>query len=229
MEMGSKGLELLKSFESCSLKAYKGTGESNYTIGWGHCNASIKSTDKITQAQADAYLVEDLKYFENLVTTNASKFSLNQNQFDALVDYTYNRGIKGLKELISNSKSISDISKNILIYWGSNTAVKTGLMKRRNAEKTLFDTAVSKSTSSSTTNPYKVPSSTATFKVGTVNSSYIKWIQFELNRHGASLTIDGEYGSKTAAQVKLYQKAKGLTMDGVAGPKTIASLKENAK
>jgi GH24 family phage-related lysozyme (muramidase) len=228
MTMGTKGLELLKSFESCSLKAYKLSNESNYTIGWGHSDSSIKANDKITQAKADAYLKEDLKYFENLVNNNTK--GLNQNQFDALVDYTYNRGIKGLKQLLENSKTNSDISDNILVYWGSNTAYKTGLMRRRKAEKALFDTATSsKSKSSSSKNPYTAPGDNITLKVGTVSSTYVKWLQYELKcTHGYSITIDGEYGSKTAAAVKCYQKLKGLTKDGIAGPKTIAQLKKDA-
>jgi peptidoglycan hydrolase-like protein with peptidoglycan-binding domain len=144
------------------------------------------------------------------------------------VDYTYNRGIKGLKQLLENSKTNSDISDNILVYWGSNTAYKTGLMRRRKAEKALFDTATSSKSSSS--NPYKAPGDNITLKVGIVSSTYVKWLQYELkNTHKYSITVDGEYGSKTAAAVKSYQKAKGLTMDGIAGPKTIAQLKKDAK
>jgi GH24 family phage-related lysozyme (muramidase) len=223
MVMGTEGLKLLKSYETCSLKAYINSGEKNYTIGWGHSSSDIKKGQTITQAQADAYLKEDLKSFEKIVTNNI-KLTLNQNQFDALVDYAYNRGSKGLKQLANNSKTISDLSKNILVYWGTNESAKAGIMKRRKAEKALFD----KTSGGSSMNPYSVPGNKVVLKAGMATSSYVKWLQFELNKGGAGLVVDGEYGSKTAAAVKAYQKANGLVVDGIAGPKTIASLKDNA-
>ena len=37
-------------------------------------------------------------------------------------------------------------------------------------------------------------------------------------------SIDGIYGSRTAAAVRSYQRDHGLTVDGICGPKTLASL-----
>ena len=37
-------------------------------------------------------------------------------------------------------------------------------------------------------------------------------------------SIDGIYGSRTAAAVRSYQKDRGLKVDGVCGPETLASL-----
>jgi N-acetylmuramoyl-L-alanine amidase len=37
-------------------------------------------------------------------------------------------------------------------------------------------------------------------------------------------SIDGIYGSRTAAAVRSYQKDKGLKVDGICGPETLASL-----
>ena len=39
-----------------------------------------------------------------------------------------------------------------------------------------------------------------------------------------SASIDGIYGSKTAAAVKRFQKDAGLTSDGICGPATLAAL-----
>ena len=113
MKMGAEGLKLLKSFECCSITAYKGAGEKYYTIGWGHCGPDVKKGQKISQALADEYLIEDLYIREEYVRKYVKSFKPNQNQFDALVDYVYNRGVKGLIELCNNSKTASDFSKNI--------------------------------------------------------------------------------------------------------------------
>lgn len=52
-------------------------------------------------------------------------------------------------------------------------------------------------------------------------------LQKLLNKAGDSIVVDGDFGSKTLAAVKAYQKRKGLKVDGVVGKKTIAALKVN--
>ena len=42
-------------------------------------------------------------------------------------------------------------------------------------------------------------------------------------------SIDGIYGSRTAAAVRSYQKDRGLKVDGICGPETLASLGITAK
>ncbi|MCD8085450.1 MAG: peptidoglycan-binding protein [Clostridiales bacterium] len=49
-------------------------------------------------------------------------------------------------------------------------------------------------------------------------------LQKLLNQMGSSLTEDGDFGSKTEAAVKSYQKKQGLTQDGICGPKTWAAI-----
>lgn len=142
MKTNSKGIELIKSFESCKLKAYKLKGDKYYTIGWGHSfDESIKEDTVWTQEQCDAQLEKDLSRFEDYVTNIAMKKfdNLNSNQFSALVSYTYNRGKRGLNQLVNNSDSISEMSENIVVYWGSAEKYKNGLVRRRKAEKELFD------------------------------------------------------------------------------------------
>lgn len=71
------------------------------------------------------------------------------------------------------------------------------------------------------TNPYRRSSNL--MKEGSRGES-VKWLQFELNRNGASLKVDGIYGKQTKLSVILYQKDKGLVQDGIAGRKTLTSL-----
>lgn len=72
-------------------------------------------------------------------------------------------------------------------------------------------------------NPYTLTSSL--MKLGSRGSS-VKWLQWELNRHGANLKIDGDFGQKTKLAVILYQKDHDLVQDGIVGKKTIESLKK---
>lgn len=49
-------------------------------------------------------------------------------------------------------------------------------------------------------------------------------LQKQLNAQGAKLFADGDFGDKTEAAVRAYQRKVGLVADGIAGPKTQAAL-----
>ena len=72
-------------------------------------------------------------------------------------------------------------------------------------------------------NPYQLTASL--LKEGSVGDS-VGWLQFELNRHGANLTVDKQFGKKTKLAVLLYQKEHGLVQDGIAGVNTLNSLRK---
>jgi hypothetical protein len=57
-----------------------------------------------------------------------------------------------------------------------------------------------------------------------MHDSHVTWIQQRLGKHGHVVKVDGEYGPKTAAAVKAFQKATHLSADGEVGPKTWAAL-----
>jgi murein L,D-transpeptidase YcbB/YkuD len=60
-----------------------------------------------------------------------------------------------------------------------------------------------------------------------VARSPVWWLQLTLNQcYGQSLTLDGDYGAKTAKAVKAAQAGvPGLAHDGVYGPRTRSALK----
>ena len=141
MVISTAGIELIKEFEGCYLTAYKNKGETYWTIGYGHYGPDVYEGMKITKAQATSMLENDLnsEYVPHVNNIALPKFpDLNQNQFDALVSYDYNRGPGGLKQLVNNSSTIEELGNNIPVYWGSNSYYKKGLIRRRNKEKELF-------------------------------------------------------------------------------------------
>ena len=142
MKTNIQGINLIKSFESCKLTAYKAVStEKYYTIGWGHYGADVTKGMKITQAQADALLVKDLEKFEAKVNKYQSKYNFNENQYSALVSFAYNVGnIDGLTA--NGTRTIAQISSKFAAYNKSGGKVLAGLTKRRAAEKKLFNTAV---------------------------------------------------------------------------------------
>ena len=141
MKTSSKGVSLIKSFEGCRLKAYK-CPAGVWTIGYGH-TAGVKEGDIITQKQADEYLRNDLAKYENAVLNYDAIYHFNQNQFDALVSFTYNCGVGNLKNLTQNGKrTLAQISTKLLLYNKAGGVVLRGLQRRRAAEKELFDTPI---------------------------------------------------------------------------------------
>ncbi|MGP9844702.1 C40 family peptidase [Brachybacterium sp. 107] len=52
----------------------------------------------------------------------------------------------------------------------------------------------------------------------------VKHLQRQLNSHGASIRVDGSFGSATLRAVKAQQSSARINVDGVVGPKTWNSL-----
>ncbi|MGO2773159.1 MAG: C40 family peptidase [Brachybacterium tyrofermentans] len=52
----------------------------------------------------------------------------------------------------------------------------------------------------------------------------VKHLQSQLNSHGASLRVDGSFGSSTLRAVKAQQSSASINVDGVVGPVTWNSL-----
>ena len=85
-------IDLIKHFEGFLPKAREDYGQ--YTIGYGTACDPKDYPNGITEAEADKLLREAIVKFEKSVNTFIDKhgLKLTQNQFDALVSFTYNLG-----------------------------------------------------------------------------------------------------------------------------------------
>ncbi len=142
MKLSNNGLSLIKSFEGVRLTAYKAvSSEQYYTIGYGHYGPDVKKNMKITQTQADEYFKKDVARFEKAVNDNV-KVPLNQNQFDALVSFTYNCGAGALQRSdllkLLNQGKYKEAADQFDLWNKSSGKVLAGLVKRRAKEKELF-------------------------------------------------------------------------------------------
>lgn len=68
------------------------------------------------------------------------------------------------------------------------------------------------------------PTTWPTIRRGSKQTKAVKELQLLLNKNGASLVIDGDFGQRTEAAVLNYQLFHGLTADGVVGPATWTAL-----
>lgn len=57
----------------------------------------------------------------------------------------------------------------------------------------------------------------------------VKTAQTLLNKHGAKLVVDGDFGAKTESAVIAFQKAHKLTADGIIGKNTWAELRKTSQ
>jgi lysozyme len=144
MKIGSKGIALIKKWESCRLTAYL-CPANKWTIGWGNTfyedGNKVKEGDKITQVRADTLFTNLVTKFEVIVTKNV-KVPINQNQFDALVSHTWNTGGSDtLFELVNRKAGDAYIRDWFETkYITANGKMLKGLVNRRKEEANLYFT-----------------------------------------------------------------------------------------
>lgn len=141
MKISKNGLQMIKNFEGLILVASNKL-DGVWTVGYG-CTVGVKPYQKITEKQAEEMLLKEVSKHETYVNKYVNQLKLNQNQFDALVSFSYNCGIGNLKNLVAdkNGKATRDkktIAKKILLYNKCNGKVMRGLVNRRKKEHELF-------------------------------------------------------------------------------------------
>ena len=137
MKTSQRGINLIKQFEGVRLTAYK-CPAGVYTIGYGHTRGVTRGM-KITEEEASAYLTADLRNSEKAVERYDSVYHWNQNEFDALVSFTFNCGAANLRALLRNGRrNRSQIADTLPLYRKAGGKVLKGLERRRAAEKALF-------------------------------------------------------------------------------------------
>lgn len=139
MKTSRVGINLIKSFESLCLEAYK-CPAGKLTIGYGH-TAGVQPGDVIDEQKAEQLLAEDLRQFEAVVNRECPRVS--QNQFDALVSFTFNCGTGNfLKSTLLKCVKANPDNLNIrgeFNRWNkSGGTVLAGLIRRRKAEADLY-------------------------------------------------------------------------------------------
>lgn len=210
-KIGQAGLNLIKEFEGCRLKAYQ-CAAGVWTIGYGH-TAGVKQGQTITQAQAESFLKQDCEKFEKYVN-NATYVpiteSLNQNQFDALMSFAFNCGAYNLKKLCAG-RNATQIANALSKYNKAAGKTLNGLVRRRAAEVALINAPVTEEQLNvNESEDYNME----VIRKGSKGKAVKIW-QIIV---GAS--PDGKFGNGTLKKTIAWQEAHGLVGDGVVGPKS---------
>lgn len=134
-----KGLGLIQQFEGCKLSAYL-CPAGVWTIGWGR-TINVKRGDSCTQAQADAWLVQEYDAFERKVRA-LIKVAVTPNQLGALVSFAYNVGVGALQFStllrLLNQGDHAGAAAQFARWNKAGGKTLAGLTRRRKAEADLF-------------------------------------------------------------------------------------------
>ena len=138
METSKTGIELIKKYEGLRLQAYR-CPAGKLTIGYGHTGEDVKPGMTVNKEMAEWLLKEDLMVRERAIN-KLVKITLTQNQFDALISFVYNVGVRNfetstLLKLINQNRMESAAEE--FVKW--NKRKLPGITKRRSEEKALFN------------------------------------------------------------------------------------------
>ncbi len=140
MKISDNGLAIIKRFEGCVLHAYK-DAVGIWTIGYGHTGPDVTPGLVIDQAAADALLAKDVERFEQGIGDLVS-VPLTQNQFDALVSFTFNVGLGAFKKSTMRAfinDGLFEAAARQFSRWDRAGGKRlAGLTIRRAAEMSLF-------------------------------------------------------------------------------------------
>lgn len=144
MNTSQRGLEFILGWEGSRSTPYDdgGAGVGNCTVGVGHlihlgpCTPGELAQPPLTDAQIVNVLRQDVQRFEDVVRANAT-VSLNQNQFDALVDFCFNTG-GGYPRVWDAVNNGGDVCAVLVTTATTPAWAHAALVRRRMAECALF-------------------------------------------------------------------------------------------
>lgn len=139
--MTQEGLDIIKHHEGFSSNVY--ICPAGYpTIGYGHLILPYEDfSSGITKSQAEDLLRHDVRIAERAVLRLIT-VSLTDNQFNALVSFTFNLGGGALQRStlrrVINRGNHDGVPKQLMRWVWANGRKLNGLIRRRQDEATLY-------------------------------------------------------------------------------------------
>ncbi len=158
MRMSEKGRDLLSQWEGFELRVYRDVAGLE-TIGVGHLltadekssgvviirGAPVAYAGGLTKAQVLDLLGADLNTFEDAVSSSVT-VGLRQNQFDALVSFSFNVGAGAFRKStllkVLNQGKYDEVPNQLRQWVRAGGKTVRGLVNRRENEIRLWNDAV---------------------------------------------------------------------------------------
>lgn len=142
-QIDQAGIDLIKSFEKCSLTAYQDQ-KGVWTIGWGHTGSDFDQSSVWTQEHADQVFLQDIAWATKAANDLITDDEWNANQFSAVVSFIFNVGRTNFaNSTLDRDLNQGNLADAILQFprWDrTGGQVSDGLERRRAAELALFQT-----------------------------------------------------------------------------------------
>lgn len=141
MKLSVAGEAFIKRYEKLSIIAYKPTLADKWTYGWGHTGPEVVEGAIVTPEQAEIDFQHDIaKAVWGVIY--ATDVPLTQNEFDALVSFTFNVGVGAEAHSTLCAKVNARDRTGVIAEWikwdHQAGTVVPGLLARRQAELALF-------------------------------------------------------------------------------------------
>ncbi len=138
-KLSQTGINLIKRWEGLRTNAYL-CPAGVWTIGYGHTK-NVRQGMMISHQKAEELLLEDLLIYEEAIE-RLVQVPLNQNEFDALVSFTFNVGIGAFSKSsllqILNTGDYQDAARQFSRWVRGGGQKLPGLVSRRKDEYNLF-------------------------------------------------------------------------------------------
>lgn len=141
MKTSKRGLNFIKQWEGWSEKAYQDAA-GKWTVGYGQTGPHITPHTSISREQGEAYLASHVEEVEQALEELIG-VPLTQPQWDAVVSFSYNVGVRAfanstlLRKL--NTGNMKGAAKEFTRWVYAGGLPLRGLVLRRQAEKKLFE------------------------------------------------------------------------------------------
>ena len=229
--LSASGVAFIARFEGFRSGLYNDAA-GHCTIGYGHlvhhgrCNGSERAEFKagISRERALELLRQRAGQFAGAV--NGLGVALNQNQFDALVSFTFNLGPGWIRDsglqraLASGDYGAVPREMSRWVYAGGQ--ILQGLVKRRRAEGQLFARGKPGGVPGGGPSGVDAPPWPGRYFIQPppMSGEDVRQWQSRMAARGWRLAVDGVYGEGSEKVCRSFQEEKGLRADGTVGADT---------
>lgn len=138
MRLGDKGKKIIKKYDGCRLNWYELQDVGSGAAGSRHYEPQMQEIKSMSEVEIEAFFERNIGRFEEYVEQTEMGFTPNQNQFDALVSFTYNCGPASLKKLV-DGRGPKEIAERMLLFCETKGSETKGSVERRRwEERRLF-------------------------------------------------------------------------------------------